>query len=235
MIDLSPFHTGDIILFGGNTIDLPEQFKSFGDFIESFTVEVGWKIIIIVFSYWYHIGMIVERQHIPQQIPIQSEDDKFIWEARLATNVILSPLTARVNGGAQIIAVRQIIPGLGPVQIQKIQENLIAFQNAKFEKNIWEFINAYIDVSFIPENEPDLSTVFCAEMIAETFKRAGLLTTNKPSSEFIPDDFAELTQARSKDGFWTYNTPITLSGSFSLSKEIVIKPVSNFSCAYHST
>lgn len=40
--------------------------------------------------------------------------------------------------------------------------------------------------------KPDLSSLFCSELVAEVYKRMGILNTMKLSSEFTPDDFTSV-------------------------------------------
>ena len=58
----------------------------------------------------------------------------------------------------------------------------------------FDFCNDFL--TFLENEEEDLSSLFCSELVAAAYKHMGVLNTTKPSSEFTPDDF---TSARDSE------------------------------------
>ena len=77
-----------------------------------------------------------------------------------------------------------------------------------------ELIKAAYD-GWLGENQEDLSSLFCSELVAESYQRMGLLSSASsalPSNEFTPKDF-------SSDG----KPPLKLLKNAKLAKEIFVK------------
>ena len=45
-------------------------------------------------------------------------------------------------------------------------------------------------LSFLRNDEEDLSSLFCSELVAEAYQRMGILDPERSSSEYTPDDFS---------------------------------------------
>jgi hypothetical protein len=68
-----------------------------------------------------------------------------------------------------------------------------------FEQNTREFIMAGYDGPF-GQNVADLTSVFCAELVAEALQRCDVIKPGLPSNEFTPADFAEAGSLSLADG-----------------------------------
>ena len=75
-----------------------------------------------------------------------------------------------------------------------------------YERNKFELIKASSDGAFRNKAE-DLSSLFCSELVAESYQRLGLLTEEKPSNDYAPVDFS-------------HDRMESLEGKFYLSEEI---------------
>lgn len=58
-----------------------------------------------------------------------------------------------------------------------------------YETNFAEFVKSAYDGPG-GQNEEDTSEYFCSELVAETYKRFGVMNTPQPSNEFVPGDFS---------------------------------------------
>lgn len=98
-----------------------------------------------------------------------------------------------------------------------MHNELIAFRTEvrgrPYEDNKIELIKSAYD-GWLGENEEDLSSLFCSELVAEAYQRMGLLPDTVASNEFTPRDFSSSTK----------NLPLQLDAT--LSKEHVLKEVS---------
>ena len=73
---------------------------------------------------------------------------------------------------------------------KKFFETIEAFYGVPYEKNLTELFKSAYDGPF-GENKEDLSSLFCSEFVAETFKRLGLIEyLELPSNEYTPADFS---------------------------------------------
>lgn len=109
------------------------------------------------------------------------------------------PLYRKVfSGWYDRVAVRRLT-GVDEKQRQEMYEQLLLFrkevQGRPYEKNTVELILSSIDaqekyLSFLRNTHEDLSSLFCSELVAEAYKRMGILKTAKFSNEFTPDDFS---------------------------------------------
>ena len=91
--------------------------------------------------------------------------------------------------GHNTICVRQI-RFAGPDLFEGRGEEMLEFARGMdkkpYEKSLFEMFAA--TAAFI-ENEEDLSSVFCSELVAEFFKRFKVMRTKEPSNEFVPASF----------------------------------------------
>ena len=190
--------TGDIVLFSGK--------GGISDWIKLFTGGL-----------WSHIGMVLQ---LPQW------DMVLIWESTTLNNIAdfetgtarkgvqLVPLSERIQSYDGGVAIRRLSKKLTPGMEKSLMSWRKKASRLKYEKNVCELTKPAYDGPF-GKNKENLSSVFCSELVAETYQRVGLLSeppNGWPSNEYTPKDFS--TQAR---------TPLTLGKSYSLSKEIIIK------------
>ena len=70
-----------------------------------------------------------------------------------------------------------------------------------YEKKHLELINALRDGPLGVENEENLSSLFCSELVAEAYQSLGLLNVDKPSNEYTPADFSALEKLQLRHGY----------------------------------
>ncbi len=186
--------TGDLVLFSGK--------GAFSDIIKYGTL-----------SKWSHVGMIL---HIPEY------DFLTVWESTTLSNVKdlesgsprkgvqLVPLSNRVQKYSGDISVRQLKGGdLPEDSLRKLMDLRKELRGKEYEQSKVELLKSAYDGPFGDNNE-DLSSIFCSELVAEAYQRLGLVTEEKSSNEYTPADFSE---KRMKN----------LIGDFYLSEEITLK------------
>ena len=136
-------------------------------------------------SLWSHVGMVLRTE----------PDLVMLWESTLEedhSGVQLTPLSKSVYGS---VAVRRMnIPGGITTEMNAgLARARLDFADRKFEASWMEFMKAGWDGPF-GKNTKDLTTLFCAELIAETLMMCGLLedetVSGKPSNEYTPKDFS---------------------------------------------
>ena len=122
-----------------------------------------------------------------------------IESGKVRKGVELVPLGHKVfSGWYDRVAFRRLT-GVSDEQRAEMYEQLLAFrkevQGRPYEKNTIELILSSVDaqekyLSFLRNTHEDLSSLFCSELVAEAYKRMGVLNTTKFSNEFTPDDFS---------------------------------------------
>lgn len=132
-------------------------------------------------STWSHVGLVVK---LPGNLLM-------LWESTIEesfSGVRLTPLKPQLYGH---VAVRRLNG------VERSPELLNAFLQIRqeldgrpFEQSWLEFIRAGYDGPF-GQNTRDISSLFCAELVAETLQQLGILGTEQPSNEFTPRDFSD--------------------------------------------
>ena len=102
------------------------------------------------------------------------------------------------SGWYDRVAVRRLT-GIDDAKRKTMYKQLLDFrkevQGRPYEKNKMELILSAMDfqeeyLSFLRNKKEDLSSLFCSELVAEAYKRMGLLSDKLLSNEYTPDDFA---------------------------------------------
>jgi len=166
--------TGDIVLFSGK--------GGISSGIKWFTI-----------SRWSHVGMVIKMADF---------DSIMLWESTTLKSVDDYDRGHPVRG-VQLVSLSdriKIYRGEIAIRLLDVKRNaamraaLYGFrQEVKFrpyEQNKLELIKSCYDGPF-GENEEDLSSLFCSELIAESYQRMGLIPNSIPSNEFTPKDFSE--------------------------------------------
>jgi len=169
--------TGDIVLFSGKG---------------GISAGIKWATT----SRWSHVAMVFNLA-----------DYNFVtlWESTTLTNledldtkkvmrgVQLIPLSDRVQTYDGEIALRRLSGVTLKAQelgaLMALRKDL---RGRPYEKRKIELIKAAYDGLF-GLNEEDLSSLFCSELVAESYQVMGLLPsgpTDQPSNEYVPADFS---------------------------------------------
>ena len=168
-------NTGDIVLFSGKG---------------GISAGIKWA----TFSRWSHVAMVLR---------LVEYDFVTLWESTTLSNltdldtrmpmkgVQLIPLSDRVQSYGGEIAVRRLRDApLDANAIQALMALRKEFRGRPYEKSQAELIKAAYDGPG-GHNEEDLSSLFCSELVAESYQRIGLLNEKKNSNEYTPADFSE--------------------------------------------
>ncbi len=169
--------TGDLILFSGKS-RTSAGIKWFTD------------------SRWSHVGMVVR---------LEDWDIVLLWESTTLTD-LRDVITGKARRGVQLVCLSDRIAGYdGEVSIRHLQvERTPSMQSAlvalrddlkgrPYEADKVELLKASYDGP-LGENREDLSSLFCSELIAETYQRMGLLPSgpeDKASNEYTPREFSD--------------------------------------------
>lgn len=121
-----------------------------------------------------------------------------IESGRVRKGVELLPLEQKIfSGWYNRVAIRRLT-GIDDAKRQEMYKQLLKFrkevQGRPYEKSKMEMILSAIDfqeeyLSFLRNKKEDLSSLFCSELVAEAYKRMGLLSDKLLSNEYTPDDF----------------------------------------------
>jgi hypothetical protein len=116
----------------------------------------------------------------------------FCWEStslRKGKNgVQISLLSNRLQTYRGRVYLRELFADRTEPMIRKLDAFRKEVKGRKYEKRLWELIAAAMPF----RTKGKLNTIFCSELIAEAYKRMGLLRTKKPSNEYTPNDFAKM-------------------------------------------
>jgi len=174
--------TGDIVLFSGNSL-------------------ISSGIKIVTSSVWSHVGMILK---IPQY------DMVFVWESTTLTKladaidgktkqgVQLVLLSDRVDTYDGIMSVRHLSKEVSEHSVFELMKFRQTVKNRPYEESKIELIKSAYD-GWLGDNDEDLSSLFCSELVAEAYQRMKLVSEKLPSNEYTPADFSA---AKSKSIDW---------------------------------
>lgn len=170
--------TGDIVLFSGKG---------------GISAGIKWATL----SRWSHVAMVFN---------LEEYDFVTLWESTTLSSirdldthtmmkgVQLIPMSDRVQTYEGEIAVRQLQGAtLGKSQIDALMVLRKEIRGRPYEKSEAELVKAAYDGPF-GHNEEDLSSLFCSELVAESYQVMGLLPAgkkDKPSNEYVPADFSK--------------------------------------------
>ena len=187
--------TGDIMLFSGESL-------------------FSHSIRKVTNSRWSHCGMVVrdhKRHHKAQ-----------IWDVskkHFGGEVGLYDLRTRLSAYKGAIAYRSLLRdgvmgGLGIAELTTFNKIYQSLVGRPYETKKLELLKAAFDPTIfnleLAVNDPDLTSIFCGELVAETYKQLGLLPDTLPSNEYVPADFS---QSRLRD----------LEKGYHLADEIIVK------------
>ncbi len=185
--------TGDIVLFSGKG---------------GISAGIKWFTV----SRWSHVGMALR---------LADYDTVLLWEATTLSNIAdlesgrplrgvqLVTLSERVKKYNGEIAVRHLAADRTAKMLKDLAALRLAVRGRPYEKNKLELIKAAYDGPF-GQNEEDLSSLFCSELVAEAYQAMGLLPKTLASNELTPKDFSPAGK-------------LPLQKGASLGKEILIK------------
>ena len=169
--------TGDLVLFKGLYLDRDQQPHPSEN--------------------WTHAGLVVK---IPER------DEPLLWESTPLESLIDRILGLR-KGGPQLVSLRerlltyetdvyawrQLRVARSPDMTRSIFEYVYKIHRLPFPAQI-EVIRRVIQTRFFLRwwpRKPIYRSIFCTELIAETYMRMGLLTDRPPASAYLPLDFSE--------------------------------------------
>jgi len=171
--------TGDLVLFSGK--------GGISEGIKLFTV-----------SKWSHVAMALR---VPEWELV------LVWESTTVSNlkdvvdgvakrgvqlVVLSDRIRTYKGEVSIRHLRGIDVNSDGHARDALRALRSEVRNRPYEEDKLQLIRATLDGPFgIGENDADLSSLFCSELIAEAYQRMGLLPSEPPSNEYTPKDFSD--------------------------------------------
>jgi hypothetical protein len=168
-------NTGDIVLFSGKGA-------------------ISHGIKLFTFSKWSHVGIVLR---------LPDADTVFLWESTTLSN-LADVIDGKKKKGVQLVLLSDRIRTYdGDASIRHLQNFQIddnkykklmalrkSFRNKPYEKSEIELIKSAYDGPW-GHNEEDLSSLFCSELVAETYQCLGLISNKLSSNEFTPRDFSD--------------------------------------------
>ncbi len=162
--------TGDLILFSGRSA-------------------ISTAVKIASRSKYSHVGMVIrEAQYVLcwESTTLTDVTDHEDGVAKSGVQVVnFSKHIAGYNGE---IAIRHILEPLAERELKLLAIIRHELKDVPYERDILELLLSVYDGPF-GENTPDLSSIFCLELIAEYLKRIGRLPGRKPANEYSLRDF----------------------------------------------
>jgi hypothetical protein len=176
--------TGDLILVEGKGMI-------------SSLIRFGYRLFGDRPSDYSHIGMVVRDETLDMVYVWESTTLSKIPDAKSGvceSGVQIVEASSRVksvqdSGGS--VMIRKLNTPLNEYQMDKLSEVRKEFSGREYENDTLELFKAMYDWK-LGKNIPDLSSLFCSEMVAAAFQRMELFDGDYiPANEFTPEDFVE--------------------------------------------
>lgn len=180
--------------------DIRDQMDTFDILLFSGEGLISKVIQLASGSKWSHVAIVLRLNSFDELYCYQSttlSDVPDLTTGARVKGVQLVPLSQQLATYKGEVAWRCIYGNRAPNILMKMAAFRREFAGRPYEQNQLELIRAALDTFTLKENQPDLSSVFCSELIAELFRRVGILQTVvhdghiKPANEFTPGDFAD--------------------------------------------
>ena len=177
-MEIESFESGDLLLFSGKT--------SYSKIIQLFTRSI-----------YSHVAMVAKK---PDGIYCaESDDSTFVNNGVSSDGVRLTLLSEKIKNYDGNVYFRSASKVKKDSNLfvdeedfnRRFFEVIQEFYGVPYEKNLLELFNSAYDGP-LGENKEDLSSLFCSEFVAETYKRLGLIKDlETPSNEYTPADFSK--------------------------------------------
>lgn len=202
-VNLSLLKTGDIVLFSSRSTLGTRMIQRFTN------------------SKWTHIGVVVNSPGLyPTRGPMlfESGNDYTDHLRDISTETIISSGVRLVDLSARIkcskhdeIAFMSLSTGKldwDPNVIElKMQQVISELSMKPYEQRPIELFMSAIDWTSLTHNKPDLSSVFCSELVAVTLQHLCVLSDKESSNEYVPGDFVKATLTRELLHSASYGVP----------------------------
>lgn len=164
--------TGDLLLFSGRS-------------------HVSEGIKYLTASNWSHVGLLYRAP---------DSENLDVWEAGSRADMVDLDTGLRHRGVRRVrltdrlsvydgeAFVRPLTKPLDPCRLERLEAMRVELRGRAYEDSLLEMFLAAYDGPF-GDNEPDLSTVFCSELVAETLHRLDVIAPVRPANEYMPSDF----------------------------------------------
>lgn len=179
----SKLQTGDLVLFSGKG-GLSTGIKWFTE------------------SQWSHLGMVVRPPDFDVVLMWEASpitDIRDIETGKAHKGVRLVALSERLQSYEGEISIRRLIVKRAPAMLKELSRLRWELKGRPFETDLIELLKSAWEGPF-GQNETDLSSLFCSELVAEAYQHMGLLSRRKPSNEYTPRDFSEEGNLKLKKG-----------------------------------
>jgi hypothetical protein len=153
-------------------------------------------------SKWSHVGMIVRGEI--RDVDSWGEDLLLLWESTTLSTVT-DTLTGTRREGVQLVQFSERLREYpGRVAIRRLERPLdngalLRFARLRkklarrpYERSIWELLGAAMGWN----RREDLRSVFCSELVAESYQALGLFGPDAVSNRFTPEHFAKALNLR---------------------------------------
>ena len=173
--DLPPLKTGDLLLFSGKG-NIPRVIKA------------------VTLNRWSHVGIVISTPESSEPLLYESTHCnklKCRYTGVHHSGVQLFSFNDRYEMYPGKVAVRQLQGlELNETDYSAIKNTMELLKGKHFEVSKRQLLKAAYDGP-MGQNERDLSTVFCSELVAEVLMALAMLDANDgPSNEYVPADFA---------------------------------------------
>ena len=164
--------TGDMVLFSG------------GGFVSR-------MIQMYTRSKWSHVGVVVRDDWYDQLLLWESTTLSKIKtiHGNVRQGVAIRPLSEVVENYDGVVGVRQLKRELTDSEQITVGDLRKEFKGRDYETDKLELFRSAYD--FIGgQNEEDLSSLFCSELVAEMYQRLYFISEELPSNEYTPADLS---------------------------------------------
>jgi hypothetical protein len=171
--------TGDIVLFHG----------------------LGWEsdiIQVMELSQWTHVAMVVRAPEIDypliwESTPLQFIEDKSTHKKKAGARLVSLDERLAVAVEKRLygrFAVRHLEVARSAEMIETVKSFISGKVHHLTFPSDWKMLLEFLQGRLFMEEKTRANNIYCAELVAETYKQMGLLSHDVPSNRFLPKDFS---------------------------------------------
>jgi hypothetical protein len=157
-------------------------------------------IKVVEHSPWSHVAMIIRISGVDppllwESTPLHFLEDTVLHSKKSGARIVSLDERLRIGGMKKlykVFALRRLKVSRTRIMMDRLRNYIENVHLLPFPTD-WGLVKSYLKGKFLGEKE-GAPSLFCAELVAETYMHMGLLAFDHPSNWYSPKDFSSEVQ-----------------------------------------